>query len=260
MEIEKLKKISESLIDPFFDIGNKAKKMSEDGLKISIKIDNSPVTNGDIFVDNALRKNIQDITPDIPIVSEETVNLKKPNLHKNFWLIDPIDGTKQYMSKKDEYTLNASLIINSKPVIGIIYAPAKKRMFVSYGKGCAFEIDDNKKKNVLNCKKKTNSNIILGISYTKNPSENILNIFKKHKVTNFFKMSSSFKFCVIAAGEFDIYTCEPRAYEWDISAGHAIVTHAGGIFTTQDGNEVIYGKKNYKNPSLLVKRSNNLEI
>ena len=116
MEIEKLKKISESLIDPFFDIGNKAKKMSEDGLKISIKIDKSPVTNGDIFVDNALRKNIQDITPDIPIVSEETVNLEKPNLHKIFWLIDPIDGTKQYMSQKDEYTLNASLIINSKPI------------------------------------------------------------------------------------------------------------------------------------------------
>ena len=83
---------------------------------------------------------------------------------------------------------------------------------------------------------------------------------KKNNVLSFTKMSSSYKFCVIAAGEADIYTCEPRAYEWDIAAGHAIIKHSGGIITTSSGKEILYGKERYKNPSLLVKRSINLEI
>ena len=81
---------------------------------------------------------------------------------------------------------------------------------------------------------------------------------KKYKITNFTRMKSSLKFCVIAAGEFDFYAAEPRACEWDIAAGHAILEHAGGIITDFDGKEIIYGKKDFKNPSLILKRGNNL--
>lgn len=257
MKIENLEKISKFLLDPFFEAGEQAKKRAKEGLKIALKDDKSPVTDGDIVVDKILRKNIHQMTPDIPIISEETVNLKMINRNKTFWLIDPIDGTKEYINKKDEYTLNACLIINLKPALGIIYAPEKDRMFFSYGKGSAFELN-NGKKTELNCKKRTRKNEIFALTYNDSPDKNTLEIFKKNNVSSFKKMSSSYKFCVIAAGEADIYTCKPRAYEWDIAAGHAIVNHSGGIFTTRDGNEVIYGKNGYKNPSLLVKRAVNL--
>ena len=253
-----LKNTIENLINTFLEAGKIAKKISKRGVKITIKSDNSPVTDGDLAVDEILRKKIQDLTPAIPIISEETVNLNIKNKYKNFWLIDPIDGTKDYIKKKDEYTLNAALIIDFKPVAGIIYAPAKDRLFFSYGKNLAYEILNNKTIQ-LNCSKK-NSDEIIGLENSNNTPIEILNIYKKYNVSKTVIMSSSLKFCILAAGEADIYAAEARAFEWDIAAGHTILVHAGGSMTTHDEKEFLYGKKNYKNLPIIAKRSLNLEI
>ena len=131
-----LKNIAENLIDTFLKAGKIAKEIARRGVKITIKVDKSPVTDGDLEVDKLLKNKIKNSTPNIPIISEETtdlnINIKK--IGKTFWLIDPIDGTRDYIKKKDEYTLNAALIIDLKPAIGIVYAPEKKRLFFSYGK------------------------------------------------------------------------------------------------------------------------------
>ena len=110
------------------------------------------MTNGDIEVNDILTKKIKNITPDIPIVSEESSSNKSNNDLNNFWLIDPIDGTYDYVNNKDEFTLNAALIINKKPELGIIYAPAKKRLFYTYGLGSSFELV-NEKEIKLTCEK-----------------------------------------------------------------------------------------------------------
>ena len=122
-----LKNTAEDLIDAFLKAGNIAKEISLRGVKITIKADKSPVTDGDLAVDELLRTKITSSTPNIPIISEETVdlNIKIKKEDKTFWLIDPIDGTREYINKKDEYTLNAALIIDLKPAIGIVYAPEK---------------------------------------------------------------------------------------------------------------------------------------
>ena len=227
-----LKNIVEELLNTFLEAGKIAKEISRRGVKITIKADKSPVTDGDLAVDQLLRDKIAYLTPDIPIISEETVSIEIKNQNKTFWLIDPIDGTKAYIKKKDEYTLNAALIINLKPAVGIIYAPEKDRLFFSYGKYLAFEIN-NGKKTTLNCKKINTNEIIALANSDKTPSE-VLNIYKKYKVSQTIKMSSSFKFCVLAAGEADIYAAKARAFEWDIAAGHVILEHAGGFVTTHD--------------------------
>ena len=90
------------------------------------------------------------------------------------------------------------------------------------------------------------------------PSDFILNILKKHNVTSIVKMASTYKFCAIATGEYDIYAARERANEWDYAAGHAVAQNAGAIIKTLDGKPFLYGKENYKNPSLLIKRSKNL--
>ena len=149
-----LKSTTEDLLDTFFEAGKIAKEISQRGVKITIKADKSPVTDGDMAVDSILTTKIKNLTPDTPIISEETVNINIKNKNKTFWLIDPIDGTKEYIKKKDEYTLNAALIINLEPAAGIIYAPEKDRLFFSYGENLAFQIY-NGKKTVLNCKKYT---------------------------------------------------------------------------------------------------------
>ena len=252
-----LKNIAEELLDTFLEAGKIAKEISRRGVKVTIKADKSPVTDGDLAVDQLLKDKITYLTPDIPIISEETVNIEIENQNKTFWLIDPIDGTKAYIKKKDEYTLNAALIINLKPAVGIIYAPEKDRLFFSYGKYLAFEMN-NGEKTTLNCKKINTNEIIALVNSDKTPSE-VLNIYKKYKVSQTIKMSSSFKFCVLAAGEADIYAAKARAFEWDIAAGHTILEHAGGLVTTHKEKKFLYGKKDYKNLPIIAKRSLNLE-
>ena len=252
-----LKDTTEQLLDTFLEAGKIAKEISQRGVKITIKTDKSPVTDGDLAVDKILTVKIKNLTPSIPIISEETVNLNAKNKDKTFWLIDPIDGTKDYIKKKDEYTLNAALIIDLYPALGIIYAPAKDRLFFSYGKNLAFEIN-NGKKTILNCKK-INPNEIIGLkNFDITPSE-VLEIYKKYKVSQTLKMSSSLKFCIIASGEADIYAAKARAFEWDIAAGHTILEHAGGSITTHEEKKFLYGKENYKNLGIIAKRSINLE-
>ena len=257
MDNQQLKKISDELLNTFFVAGERSIKLREVGLKKEIKSDNTPVTNADIEVNNILTEKIKNITPEIPIVSEESASNKSNTEMTNFWLIDPIDGTYDYVNNKDEFTLNAALIISKKPALGIIYAPAKKRLFYSYGFGSSYEMVD-KKEIKLTCEKKTDENQIKAVSYSQNLKPVIAELHKKFGVTEHLKMKSSLKFCVIASSEFDLYVAEPRAFEWDISAGHAILKNAGGIVTDFYGNEIIYGKKDFKNPSLILKRSKNL--
>ncbi|MDC0052021.1 3'(2'),5'-bisphosphate nucleotidase CysQ [bacterium] len=247
-----LKNITENLLDTFIEAGKIAKEIGKKGPEITIKADKSPVTNGDIIVDKILREKIEALTPNIPIISEETVDLNVENRSKDFWLVDPIDGTRDYIKGKDEYTLNAALIIDFKPTIGIIFAPLKDRLFFSYGKKLAFEIKNNKKK-LLTCETKS-INKFIGLENSATTPKEVLDIYKKYKVTDTIKMSSSLKFCVLAAGEADIYAANARAYEWDIAAGHAILEHAGGSVTTHNEKPFLYGKKKFKNLPIIAKR------
>ena len=173
MILNQTKEITLSLLDTFKDAGNVALKLREKGLKKEIKSDNTPVTNGDIEVNNILTKKISELTPQIPIISEETSeNKKKENLN-DFWLIDPIDGTFEYVNNKEEFTINAALIINKKPVLGVINAPDKKRLFYSYGPSNSYEITNNKERKLINLDKK-NKNIITAVSYSNNLNSKIL--------------------------------------------------------------------------------------
>jgi len=257
MDEKSLTNLTDNLLPTFKKAGDIALNYRKEGLKITNKEDNTPVTNADIEVNNILTKNIKKLTPEIPIISEETTKNKNLKNLATFWLIDPIDGTYDYINNRDEFTLNAALIVNKKPALGIINAPAKKRLFFTLGSDSR-EIRDDKTFIKLNCIKKTKQNEIKAVTYSEVLKPSIAELHKKYGVTHYKKMKSSLKFCVIAAGEFDLYVSEPRASEWDIAAGHAILKNAGGIITDYNGDEIIYGKKDFKNPSLILKRGKNL--
>ena len=257
MDKVELKKIAEELIDTFNKAGEDSVKLYEDGLKIEIKEDGSPVSNGDLRVNEVISEKISNLTPNIPIISEETVDLKKKNNSKIFWLIDPIDGTKEYIAGKDEYTLNAALVINTVPVLGLVGVPKKQRLFFSYSPGESYLIEKNLKRKIT-CKKQQPKGQVVALSSVIKPSDVILNKLKQYNVTSIVKMASSYKFCVIATGEYDIYAARERANEWDYAAGHAVAQNAGAIIKTLDEKPFLYGKEDYKNPSLLIKRSENL--
>jgi 3'(2'), 5'-bisphosphate nucleotidase len=257
MNKNELKNIAESLIETFNIAGQESIDLYAKGLRIEIKGDGSPVSNGDLRCNELITNKILELTPNIAIISEETVDLKIKNKEKIFWLIDPIDGTKEYIAGKNEYTLNAALIIDKVPSIGLVGAPKKKQLFYSYGVGSSYLIENNKKiKN--DCSKKTSKGEIVALASSSNPSEEIMRELKKYNVTSVVKMASSYKFCVIANGEYDIYAAKERANEWDYAAGHAVAEHAGAIIKTLDGKPFDYGKEDYANPSILMRRAQNL--
>ena len=250
-----VKKIIEELVDTFLKAGELSISLRDEGLKKEIKSDNTPVSNGDLEVNRFITKKISEITPDIPIISEETSDNKDNSILKDFWLVDPIDGTYDYINDLEEFTINAGLIINNKPVAGLINAPAKKRMFYAYGKGNAYELSNGVIKNLSDKEIKKNQPLRF-ISYSNKIKPEIQKIYQDLGVNENVKMKSSLKFCVVATGEYDGYVAEPRAYEWDIAAGHAILISAGGSVTDFQGNEILYGKKDLKNPSIILKSKN----
>ena len=257
MNEEFLKNIINELIKTFFTAGKKSLDLRRSGLETHYKEDDTPVTNGDLEVNKILTSKLREITPSIPIISEESTLNKLNESLKDFWLVDPIDGTYDYINNKDEFTINAALIIDCKPKCGVIYAPALDRMFYTFGFKESFEIK-NGVKIKLDCEKKTKKNQIRAVHYSDKLKPIISEFYKIFGVTEFKRMKSSLKFCVIASSEFDLYVCEPRASEWDIAAGHAILENAGGIIRDFKGNEILYGKKNFKNPSIILKRSEKL--
>ena len=248
IDIEKLVK---DLIDTFLSAGEISINLRIKGLTKKIKSDSTPVSNGDIEINKILIKKLKELTPSIPIISEETTENKLVKDLKNFWLVDPIDGTYDYINNLEEFTINAGLILDNKPVAGLIYAPAKKNVY-SYGNGNAYEFTNGKEIKIDGSRNFDKDNIKF-VSYSNKIKPEIQKIFDKLNVKNYTKMKSSLKFCVVATGEFDGYIAEPRACEWDIAAGHAILKHSGGSVTDFENNEILYGKKDFKNPSLILK-------
>tara|TARA_Y100000385_G_scaffold170882_1_gene177054 strand:- start:2203 stop:2982 length:780 start_codon:yes stop_codon:yes gene_type:complete len=257
MTRDELKKIAEGLIDTFNIAGQESIDLHKKGLKIEIKKDKSPVSNGDLRVNDLITNKIKELTPNIPIVSEETVDLRIKNTAEIFWLIDPIDGTKEYIAGRDEYTLNAALVINTVPILGVVGVPKKNKVFYSYAAGESYLIESGKIKKI-NCQKKQPKGKVVALSSVLKPSNIILNKLKEFNVNLIVKMASSYKFCVIATGEYDIYAAQERANEWDYAAGHAVAQNAGAIIKTLDEKPFLYGKEDYRNPSLLIKRAENL--
>ena len=255
MTDKELKKIVNDLVKTFLEAGKVSLALREKGLIKKMKSDNTPVSNGDLEVNKIITKQLKKITSNIPIISEETSDNKSIKNLKNFWLVDPIDGTYDYINDLDEFTINAGLIINNKPVAGLICAPAKNRMFYSYGKNLAFELI-NGESTKLYSSKNFNKNEIKFVSYSNKIKPEIKKIYEKLNVKKYFRMKSSLKFCVVAAGEYDGYVAEARACEWDIAAGHAILEHSGGSITDFSGNEILYGKKDFKNPNIILKSKN----
>ena len=249
-----IEKLTKDLIETFLNAGKISINLRKAGLTKKIKSDNTPVSNGDLEVNKIVSEKIKRLTPSIPIISEETSDNKLIKDLKNFWLIDPIDGTYDYINNLQEFTINAGLILNKQPVAGLIYAPAKKRMFYSYGQGNAYEFTDGKEIKI-DGSRNFDKDKIKFVSYSSKIKPEIQKIFDELNVKEFTRMKSSLKFCVVATGEYDGYVAEPRACEWDIAAGHAILKHSGGTITDFENNEILYGKKDFKNPSIILKSS-----
>ena len=237
------------------DAGKEILKIYNKPFTSKMKKDKSPVTKADLIANDLICKRLQSINPKIQIISEEGKKKfsKKTNI---FWLVDPLDGTKEFIKKNGEFTVNIALIKNYKPIYGVIYLPVKKEIYFTQNKSAYFSIIDHKNsykfKKKIKVKKRTGMNnrvLLLSRSHSRN-----IELSKKYfKTDKVIFSGSSIKFCLIANGKGNIYPRLGTTMEWDTAAGHAILNAAGGSVTTLDRKVLKYGKKGFKNPSFIAK-------
>ena len=222
------------------------------------KSDNTPVTNADIRANDIICKGLKLHFPEISIVSEEQV--KKGKAAKKFWLVDPLDGTKEFLKGNGEFTVNIGLIENKKPVFGIIYMPTKNKLYFTKDKKSYFS-KLSKKGQLSNIRKikvkKRNKNIVIlsrSHSLAKSEIEKAKKmIFRRFNANKIIRSGSSIKLCYIAHGIANVYPRFGTTMEWDTAAGDAILRFAGGRIRTLDRKILRYGKRNFRNSSFIAR-------
>ncbi len=241
----------------------------EQGSAVEFKDDKSPLTEADKAAHKYIVSELTKLTPDIPIVSEESDPATWENTNysieswEKFWLVDPLDGTKEFIKKSGEFTVNIALIENYLPTVGVVFAPAIYTMYTG-------SVEENlATKQVGGLDRPEHS-----ISTTKSPDKNNLRLVasKDHAgpaVTAMIEnlpgkpvlksMGSSLKFCLIAEGEADIYPRLLPTMEWDTAAAHAVVRAAGGQINAVNDNEFVYGKPGLKNDYFICLGDSNIQ-
>ena len=230
------------------------------------KDDHSPVTDADQEAETLILERLNAHAPGVPVVAEEECAAGRiPDIGARFYLVDPLDGTKEFLKRNGEFTVNIAEVVDRVPVRGVVYAPAKERLFIGekvggagdgaweialpHGAHCDFStaraihVRDVPKTGVVT---------VASRSHRDSKTEEYL---KAYDVKDFVTAGSSLKFCLVAAGEADLYPRHGRTMEWDTGAGHAVLAAAGGSVTMLDGTPFLYGKAavKYENPSFVAR-------
>ena len=242
--------------------GDEIMRIYQQDFKIEFKKDKSPLTKADIKSNEIIVNDLKYLYPDIPILSEENKQIpyKIRQNWEYFWLIDPLDGTKEFVKKNGEFTVNIALIYKNMPVLGVIYAPALNLLYYVQKDRGAFKQEKNKKPQRLPIYNHTNNNtlkvIVSKSHYSQETKEFVNNLKNRYKKTiEFIRIGSSLKFCLIAEGKADIYPRLAPTMEWDTAAGQAIIEESKGRITKYKTKESIrYNKQNLLNPYFIAIR------
>ena len=224
------------------------------------KADASPVTVADETAEKIILADLAAIAPDIPVVAEEAVAAGKvPVIADRFFLVDPLDGTKEFVARRDEFTVNVALIENGEPVLGVVFAPARRELFwgdVRAGKAGHIDADPDGTMpslgNAITARKPPPQGLVAVASRShRSPETDAL--LANYSITDFRSIGSSLKFCIVAQGQADIYPRVGTTMEWDTAAGQAVLTAAGGRVTTLEGEPFRYGKPGFKNGNFIAR-------
>ena len=246
-----------NLLDHLIDIsrlaGNEILDVYNGTIEVTLKDDLSPLTDADRKSNAVITKKLLELYPDIPILSEEgkEINFEERKGWDLFWLIDPLDGTKEFIKRNGEFTVNIALIKNGSPIAGIVYTPTKKTFWYGADEVGSFKIENDSNPERISVKDCIDEPIKI-VSSRSHPSpklQNYLDRFQNYKMVN---MGSSLKICLVADGTAHIYPRLGPTMEWDSGAGHAVLKYAGGFLTdTTTGNELVYNKEILKNPDFI---------
>lgn len=216
------------------------------------KTDQSPVTEADVRAEAIILAALRALTPDIPIVAEESVSAGQvPNVGAKFWLVDPLDGTKEFIERNGEFTVNIAMVHEGVPVLGVVFAPALGRLFAG-AQGLGAFVEDAAGRRAIRCRPTPREGLTVVASRSHGDAAALDSFLSGRKVASLVSAGSSLKLCLIAAGEADLYPRLGRTMEWDIAAGHAVLLAAGGRVTDIAGKPLRYGKPQFENPHFVA--------
>ncbi|MBX9977483.1 MAG: 3'(2'),5'-bisphosphate nucleotidase CysQ [Alphaproteobacteria bacterium] len=238
------------LVHLAFKAGQKILEVANTSFDVQTKRDGTFVTQADQAAHTTIHKGLLSLNLPYPIISEEGNLTHTHDIGSCFWLVDPLDGTNQFIKRRDEYTVNVALIQNTLPVFGVIYHPPSNTMHVGYDgqlfKGKGMDI------HLVTDQRIPSKTIFIGSTKENNA---LLDIFIKERYGvgyDIFQQRSSLKFCSLAEKKGSLYYRSRPSYEWDTAAGHALLSAMGGKVLTLDGNDLIYGKENFENPGFIA--------
>ena len=227
--------------------GEKIMKFHAEGLKAEYKKDGSPVTEADRMAEVEILEALELTAPEVPVISEENAASHQISTPERFFLVDPLDGTKEFLRPDGQgfFTVNIGLILREEPIFGMVYAPALDRMFYGFKGGGAVEKSSNREETIT--VRKIPSSGPVAVASRSHRNEETNRWLEGHQIRDTVSIGSSLKLCLVACGEADVYPRFGPTMEWDTAAGDAILRAAGGLTTNPDGSIFCYGKPEYRN-------------
>lgn len=224
----------------------------EEGAAARIKADRSPVTDADEEAEKLILAELATAFPGVPVVAEEEAAAGRiVDAGQHFFLVDPVDGTKEFIRRSGEFTVNIGEVKDGAPIAGVVFAPAIGRLFVgALGEG-AFELSGGVLRAIAT--RNPASDGLVAVSSKSHPDAKTDALLKTLTIKGQVNAGSSLKFCLVAAGEADIYPRAGQTMEWDTAAGHAVLAAAGGSVTDWNGAPLRYGKPGFHNTAFIAR-------
>ena len=230
---------------------------NSDDFEVKTKSDSSPVTEADEAADVVISDGLRAAFPDITLITEEQSQSHSEKADV-FLIVDPLDGTKEFINRRGDFTVNIALVENGIPTRGVVYAPAKNRMFFTQADGTTVEetgpfvqgqIGETRQISVST----PNNDALIVVASKSHRDQATDDYIAKYNVQDMTSAGSSLKFCLVATGEADLYPRVGRTMEWDTAAGHAVLNGAGGsVVRFDDLTLLTYGKEDYANPFFIA--------
>lgn len=248
MDKQRLATLLEKVIPVVRSAGEGVMEIYAGDIAVRNKDDASPVTEADDRAEALILPALQALDTAIPIVSEEQASAGNiPQTDRQFWLVDPLDGTKEFINRNGEFTVNVALIEDGEPVLGVVLAPALNRLFAGASGLGAFVEQDGERQSIA-CRTVPEAGLTVVASRSHGDFDALDQFLDGRKVDQQISAGSSLKLCLVAAGEADVYPRLGRTMEWDIAAGDAVLRAAGGTLLTLDTQIMNYGKPDFANP------------
>lgn len=241
-----------TLLPACFDLAKQAGEVimqyyQKDETKVRIKSDSTPVTEADIAANDVIIKGLNALAPELPVLSEEKTapSFEERRHWQTYWLVDPLDGTKDFIEQTGEFTVNIALISEHKPVLGVVYAPALNIGYHAVDNGNATKVlEDGAEQRIRT--RQCGGELLTAVISSRH-SQKVHDYLEKQQALTMRHKGSSLKLCMVAEGEADLYPRFGKTSEWDTAAGHCIINSAGGAVLDQHGEPLVYNTK----PSLL---------